>query len=131
MTGSNNDPGIIPRLCDRMFGRISQETNDQTAFKIEITYFEIYNEKIYDLLDPKNSSKRPLKVREHTLLGPMVDGLSVLAVSSYEQITQLMDEGNKCRTVASTNMNSESSRSHAVFTIHLTQIVSDMENSVG
>jgi hypothetical protein len=60
----------------------------------------------------------------------MVDGLSVLAVSSFEQINQLMEDGNQCRTVASTNMNCESSRSHAVFTIHLTQIISDMEKSV-
>jgi kinesin family protein 13 len=90
---------------------------------------EIYNEKVHDLLDPNNSSKRSLKVREHMVLGPIVDGLSVLAVSSFEQITRLMDEGNKFRTVAATNMNTESSRSHAVFTIHLTQIITDMENS--
>lgn len=60
----------------------------------------------------------------------MVEGLSVLAVSSYEQIFCLMNDGNKCRTVAATNMNAESSRSHAVFTIRLTQIVSDVENAV-
>uniref|UniRef100_A0A914C1N4 Kinesin motor domain-containing protein n=1 Tax=Acrobeloides nanus TaxID=290746 RepID=A0A914C1N4_9BILA len=89
---------------------------------------EIYNEKVRDLLDPKSSNKRNLKVREHTILGPMVDGLSVLAVSSFEQIARLIDEGNKCRTVAATNMNTESSRSHAVFTIRLTQIVSDLQN---
>ncbi|KAI6191397.1 Kinesin motor domain-containing protein [Aphelenchoides bicaudatus] len=129
MMGSPTEPGLIPRLCDRIFGRIDEETNDQTKFKVEVSYLEIYNEKVHDLLDPKNSNKRPLKVREHTLLGVIVDGLSVLAVSSFEQITQLMDEGNKCRTVAATNMNSESSRSHAVFTLHLTQIVSDVENS--
>lgn len=77
-----------------------------------------------------SSNKRNLKVREHTILGPMVDGLSVLAVSSFEQIARLIDEGNKCRTVAATNMNTESSRSHAVFTIRLTQIVSDLDNDV-
>lgn len=60
----------------------------------------------------------------------MVEGLSVLAVSSYEQISRLMNDGNKCRTVAATNMNAESSRSHAVFTIRLTQIVADTENAV-
>lgn len=77
-----------------------------------------------------SSSKRPLKVREHKILGPVVDGLSVLAVSSYAEITRLMDEGNKCRTVASTNMNAESSRSHAVFTLQITQTVTDELNSV-
>lgn len=77
-----------------------------------------------------SSSKKPLKVREHSILGPMVEGLSLLAVSSYEQIALLIHDGNKCRTVAATNMNAESSRSHAVFTIKLTQTVSDSENSV-
>lgn len=71
-----------------------------------------------DLLNPKPS---PLKVREHPLLGPYVEDLSKLAVTSYEEIMQLMDEGNKTRTVAATNMNESSSRSHAVFTILFTQ----------
>lgn len=69
-------------------------------------------------------------MREHSILGPMVEGLSLLAVSSFEQIALLIDDGNKCRTVASTNMNAESSRSHAVFTIKLSQTVSDLEHSV-
>lgn len=73
--------------------------------------------------------KRPLKVREHAILGPMVEGLAVLAVSSYEQIVRLIDDGNKCRTVAATNMNAESSRSHAVFTIRLTQTVSNLSSN--
>ncbi|KAI1724019.1 kinesin motor domain-containing protein [Ditylenchus destructor] len=96
-----------------IFERIERESNELTTFKAEVSYMEIYNERVRDLLDPKNSSKRPLKVREHSILGPMVEGLSVLAVSNYDQISQLMDDGNKCRTVAATNMNAESSRSHA------------------
>ncbi|MCP9263288.1 Kinesin-like protein KIF13B [Dirofilaria immitis] len=94
---------------------------------VEVSYLEIYNEKVRDLLDPKKTNKN-LKVREHKVLGPMVDGLSVLAVSSFEQITSLMEEGNKSRTVAATNMNTESSRSHAVFNIRLTQALTDTEN---
>lgn len=61
----------------------------------------------------------------------MVDGLSVLAVSSFEQIACLIEEGNKSRTVAATNMNAESSRSHAVFNIILTQILRDTDKDVG
>lgn len=71
-----------------------------------------------------------MKVREHKILGPMVDGLSVLAVSSFDQIAKLIEEGNKSRTVAATNMNAESSRSHAVFNIRLAQILTDVENGV-
>ena len=85
---------------------------------------EIYNEKVHDLLDP-GPHKHSLKVREHTVLGPYVDGLALLAVASYEDIETLMEEGNKSRTVAATNMNCESSRSHAVFNVILTQICTD------
>ena len=128
MMGTSELPGIIPRLCNAVFERIAVETGESTNFKVEVSYMEIYNERVRDLLDPKKSSKQNLKVREHKSLGPMVDGLSVLAVSSFDQIARLIDEGNKCRTVAATNMNAESSRSHAVFTIRLTQLLVDVEN---
>ncbi len=126
--GSPNDKGLIPRLCDAIFERIALNEDTNTCFKIEVSYMEIYNEKVHDLLDPKGT-KQNLKVREHNILGPYVDGLSTLAVSSFEEIDNLMAEGNKSRTVAATNMNSESSRSHAVFTITLTCSVTD--TSVG
>lgn len=81
---------------------------------------EIYCERVRDLLNPQNKNSN-LKVREHPLLGPYVEDLSKLAVTSYKDIHELMDEGNKARTVAATNMNETSSRSHAVFTIIFTQ----------
>ena len=80
---------------------------------------EIYCERVRDLLNPNN--KGNLRVREHPILGPYVEDLSKLAVTSFEDILELMDEGNKARTVAATNMNETSSRSHAVFTIIFTQ----------
>ena len=64
---------------------------------------QIYNEKVRDLLNPKNTGN--LRVREHPSLGPYVEDLSKLAVNSYEEMMTLMDEGNKARTVAATNMN--------------------------
>ena len=91
---------------------------------------EIYNEKVYDLLDLTSTNKAGLKVREHNVLGPYVDGLSQLAVISYQEIEDLMMEGNKSRTVASTNMNNESSRSHAVFTVILTFTLMDALSGV-
>ncbi|XP_062573075.1 kinesin-like protein KIF13B isoform X4 [Saccostrea cucullata] len=121
--------GIIPRLCDLMFERIAKLRSEDTSFKVEVSYMEIYNEKVHDLLDPKGS-KQNLKVREHNILGPYVDGLSMLAVASYEDIDNLMNEGNKSRTVAATNMNNESSRSHAVFNIVLTQTLTDLSTGV-
>ncbi|CAI4227030.1 unnamed protein product [Auanema sp. JU1783] len=124
MMGTADQPGIIPRLCNEVFRQIEVTSCETHQYKVEVSYMEIYNERVRDLLDPKKSNKH-LKVREHKILGPMVDGLSVLAVSSAEQIACLIEEGNKSRTVAATNMNAESSRSHAVFNITITQILKD------
>ncbi|XP_041360770.1 kinesin-like protein KIF13A isoform X2 [Gigantopelta aegis] len=123
MMGTNEHKGIIPRLCDALFDHIADRRSN-SSFKVEVSYMEIYNEKVHDLLDLKGN-KQNLKVREHNILGPYVDGLSTLVVSSFEDIETLMSEGNKSRTVAATNMNSESSRSHAVFNIILTQTLVD------
>ncbi|KAL5269141.1 hypothetical protein ACHWQZ_G002835 [Mnemiopsis leidyi] len=112
--------GVIPQTCEEMFQRIGEETDEDTTFSVEVSYMEIYNEKVHDLLNPANNNKN-LRVREHPVLGPYVEDLAKLAVQSYTDISDLMDEGNKSRTVASTNMNETSSRSHAVFSIILTQ----------
>ncbi|XP_072416990.1 kinesin-like protein KIF13A isoform X4 [Chiloscyllium punctatum] len=127
MMGSVDVPGLIPRLCGALFGRVSKEESESHTFKVEVSYMEIYNEKVRDLLDPKGS-RHTLKVREHKVLGPYVDGLSQLAVTCFEDIESLMSEGNKSRTVAATNMNEESSRSHAVFSIILTQTLNDLQS---
>uniref|UniRef100_A0AAR2LCQ7 plus-end-directed kinesin ATPase n=1 Tax=Pygocentrus nattereri TaxID=42514 RepID=A0AAR2LCQ7_PYGNA len=92
---------------------------------LQVSYMEIYCERVRDLLNPKN--KGNLRVREHPLLGPYVEDLSKLAVTSYNDIQDLMDSGNKARTVAATNMNETSSRSHAVFNIIFTQQRHDAE----
>ncbi|XP_060522823.1 kinesin-like protein unc-104 isoform X4 [Cylas formicarius] len=111
--------GIIPQICKELFRKIRHNTNLDVKYSVEVSYMEIYCERVRDLLNPKN--KGNLKVREHPLLGPYVEDLSKLAVTSYEDIHDLIDEGNKARTVAATNMNETSSRSHAVFTIFFTQ----------
>ncbi|XP_068931754.1 kinesin-like protein KIF13B isoform X2 [Petaurus breviceps papuanus] len=127
MMGTADQPGLIPRLCSGLFERTQKEENEEQSFKVEVSYMEIYNEKVRDLLDPKGS-RQTLKVREHNVLGPYVDGLSKLAVTSYKDIESLMSEGNKSRTVAATNMNEESSRSHAVFKIILTHTLYDVQS---
>ncbi|XP_030388492.1 kinesin-like protein KIF13A isoform X2 [Scaptodrosophila lebanonensis] len=129
MMGSQESKGIIPRLCDKLFSAIANKSTPDLMYKVEVSYMEIYNEKVHDLLDPK-PNKQSLKVREHNVMGPYVDGLSQLAVASYKDIDNLMTEGNKSRTVAATNMNAESSRSHAVFSVVLTQILTDQATGV-
>ncbi|XP_037102409.1 kinesin-like protein KIF13B isoform X2 [Syngnathus acus] len=127
MMGSVDQPGLIPRLCSALFERTQKEQREQEKFTVEVSYMEIYNEKVRDLLDPKGG-RQTLRVREHKVLGPYVDGLSRLAVASYKDIEVLMSEGNKSRTVAATNMNEESSRSHAVFNIILTHTLTDVQS---
>lgn len=119
MMGYGEDKGIIPRTCSELFNRIKNNQQENLTYRVEVSYIEIYNEKVRDLLNPKN--KGNLKVREHPSLGPYVEDLSRLVVTSFDDIEHLMDEGNKARTVAATNMNETSSRSHAVFTLFLTQ----------
>uniref|UniRef100_A0A674CVY7 Kinesin family member 1B n=1 Tax=Salmo trutta TaxID=8032 RepID=A0A674CVY7_SALTR len=115
--------GIIPLVC-------SSHLNPSSLAHLNncVSYMEIYCERVRDLLNPKN--KGNLRVREHPLLGPYVEDLSKLAVTSYNDINDLMDAGNKARTVAATNMNETSSRSHAVFTIVFTQRKYDSETDL-
>nr|XP_055058327.1 kinesin-like protein KIF1A isoform X6 [Misgurnus anguillicaudatus] len=121
--------GIIPLLCEDLFTKISDNNDNSMGYSVEVSYMEIYCERVRDLLNPKN--KGNLRVREHPLMGPYVEDLSKLAVTSYTDIQDLMDSGNKARTVAATNMNETSSRSHAVFNIIFTQKRhdSDSENT--
>ncbi|XP_056102269.1 kinesin-like protein KIF1A isoform X23 [Rhinichthys klamathensis goyatoka] len=118
--------GIIPLLCEDLFTKFNDNNTDNNmSYSVEVSYMEIYCERVRDLLNPKN--KGNLRVREHPLLGPYVEDLSKLAVTSYNDIQDLMDSGNKARTVAATNMNETSSRSHAVFNIIFTQKRHDSE----
>ncbi|SPN97362.1 probable kinesin [Cephalotrichum gorgonifer] len=129
MMGYGKEVGIIPMICQDMFRRIEKLQEDKSlGFTVEVSYLEIYNERVRDLLNP--TTKGNLKVREHPSTGPYVEDLAKLAVSSFAEIEHLMDEGNKARTVAATNMNETSSRSHAVFTLMLTQKKYDAETKM-
>lgn len=127
MMGYGPEAGVIPKICQDMFERIDrvQAADPNIKCTVEVSYLEIYNERVRDLLNP--STKGNLKVREHPSTGPYVEDLAKLVVSSFQEIENLMDEGNKARTVAATNMNETSSRSHAVFTLILTQKRNDTE----
>ncbi|KAI9790140.1 MAG: kinesin-like protein Klp8 [Peltula sp. TS41687] len=129
MMGYRKEAGVIPRICQDMFERITELQKDTTVrCTVEVSYLEIYNERVRDLLNP--STKGNLKVREHPSTGPYVEDLAKLVVRSFQEIDNLMDEGNKARTVAATNMNETSSRSHAVFTLTLTQRRHDVETNL-
>ncbi|KAK7471223.1 hypothetical protein VKT23_002632 [Stygiomarasmius scandens] len=130
MMGYGPDKGIIPLTCSELFTRVDEKKakDPNVNFTVEVSYIEIYNEKVRDLLNPKNTGN--LRVREHPSLGPYVEDLSKLVVGSYDEMMTLMDEGNKARTVAATNMNETSSRSHAVFTLLLTMKRHDVDTNL-
>ena len=126
MMGYGEEAGVIPRICEDMFARITEMQKDKNlTYTVEVSYLEIYNERVRDLLNP--TTKGNLKVREHPSTGPYVEDLAKLVVRSFQEIRHLMDEGNKARTVAATSMNETSSRSHAVFTLTVTQRRHDVE----
>ncbi|XP_017297699.1 kinesin-like protein KIF16B isoform X4 [Kryptolebias marmoratus] len=128
MMGLPGDAGLIPRICEGLFSRISEATRwDEASFRTEVSYLEIYNERVRDLLRRKSSHTYNLRVREHPKDGPYVEDLSKHLVQNYSDVEELMEAGNINRTTASTGMNDVSSRSHAIFTINFTQAKFDAE----
>lgn len=140
----DEDEGLIPRIAKSLFAKIeansrsnssSNVSNSGTScnYRTEVSYLEIYNEKVRDLLRPTLKSKsastmasspqqqQSLKVREHPKTGVYVQDLSQHTVVNFEDIHELISRGNMNRTTAATNMNDVSSRSHAIFTIKFAQ----------
>uniref|UniRef100_A0AAQ5X3C1 Kinesin-like protein KIF14 n=1 Tax=Amphiprion ocellaris TaxID=80972 RepID=A0AAQ5X3C1_AMPOC len=113
MMGFEEEVGVIPRFCQELFSRLAPMENEEVKCHVEMSYFEVYNEKIHDLLvtrDEPNQRRMPLRVREHPVHGPYVAELSAW-----------LELGNKQRATAATGMNDKSSRSHSVFTLVMTQ----------
>ncbi|CAK7223172.1 hypothetical protein SEUCBS140593_005148 [Sporothrix eucalyptigena] len=131
MMGTPNEPGLIPRTCEDLFQRIeaAQIETPNIAYNVRVSYFEVYNEHVRDLLVPVVPAQPSyyLKIRESPTEGPYVKDLTEVPVRSLDEILRYMQMGDRSRTVASTKMNDTSSRSHAVFTILLRQIHHDME----
>ena len=131
VVGYGADKGIIPLACERIFERIAQAVaagagdSDRTVtYRVEASMLEIYMERVRDLLAPAASAGE-LRVRHGTKEGFFVEGLSRSAVADAPSILQLMDNGSKTRTVASTAMNATSSRAHTIFQVRLTQTAVD------
>ncbi|XP_036403122.1 uncharacterized protein kif16bb [Megalops cyprinoides] len=128
MMGNPGDSGLTPRICEGLFSRITGMTHwDKSSFHTEVSYLEIYNEHVRDLLRRKSTETFNMRVREHPKTGPYVEGLTKHLVQNYGDVEQLMKAGNSNRTTASTGMNDVSSRSHAIFTISFTQAKFDAE----
>ncbi|KAG1930158.1 kinesin heavy chain [Pimephales promelas] len=120
MEGKLHDPngrGIIPRIAEDIFNHI-YIMDENLEFHIKVSYFEIYMDKIRDLLDV---SKTNLSVHEDKNRVPYVKGCTERFVSSPDEVMDVIDEGKANRHVAVTNMNEHSSRSHSIFLISIKQ----------
>ncbi|KAJ8610847.1 hypothetical protein CTAYLR_006466 [Chrysophaeum taylorii] len=124
---SDDNKGLIPRINASIFDRIKaeQKEHESRRFLVQMSFFEIYNEIIYDLLDPsprKDKEKAGgLQVKEHPVLGIHVKGLQQIVASDAVKVSELMELGGRNRTVGATQMNSESSRSHSICLLMLHQ----------
>lgn len=131
MIGYGPNVGIVPISCAQIFERVRNLTNDTKSYQVQLSILEIYNEKVQDLLiDPGRRPKGGLKVREHKQLGVYVQDLGKHPVDSYEAIEELMDEGQRNRSIGSTQMNATSSRAHTVITIEFKQIIKENGRSM-
>ena len=114
MEGSPTDPGLIRRSIEYIFN-LAQQSQDSYSFKL--SYLEIYNEHITDLL---STQIKDLRLGERNE-GVFVDGLSEHEVNNTDEVLGLLSKGQKQRVVAETKMNHSSSRSHAVFSFIITR----------
>lgn len=113
----DNSRGIIPRIVDQMFTSIMRSPSN-IEYTVRVSYMEIYMERIRDLLMPQNDN---LPVHEEKSRGVYVKGLMEIYVASVQEVYEVMKRGGGARATAATNMNQESSRSHSIFVITITQ----------
>jgi hypothetical protein len=112
---SASDDGVLPRVINYLFDKIAYEIDNDIS--IFITFLEIYNEVLSDLLDPNNN--KPINIREDENKQMVVDNITKIKINNSTEALNLLMKGSKNRHVASTGMNKESSRSHAVFSIYI------------
>nr|CAD2137668.1 unnamed protein product [Meloidogyne enterolobii] len=116
--GESDKQGIIPRIINDIFNHIFNLDDENLEFHIKVSYFEIYNERIRDLLDV---TKTNLTIHEDKNRVPFVKNVTELFVSSPDEVLAAIEDGKTNRQVAVTNMNEHSSRSHSVFQIQVDQ----------
>jgi len=127
MGGAPDPPelrGITPRMNDALFEKIKEESVGTKRFLVMCSYFEIYNEIIFDLLNPvadRGKLGGGLQIKEHPVLGIYVKDLTEIVAENSQKLEDLLDNGTKNRAVSSTNMNGASSRSHSIFSIKVHQ----------
>ncbi|MED6109314.1 Kinesin-like protein KIN-4C [Stylosanthes scabra] len=131
--GEGTSGGVIPRVLESIFERV-KETKDSMEFLIRVSFIEIFKEEVFDLLDPNTSrgdatsatkpvvlGRVPIQIRESVNGGITLSGVTEPEVKTKEEMASYLSSGSLSRATGSTNMNSQSSRSHAIFTITMEQ----------
>lgn len=142
MFGSSENQGLIPRICHQIFDRIRQRNDADSEYVVSVSFLEIYLEKVYDLLGisinkrgspRKGTDKREsLTIHESTAFGVYVEGATAVSVGDGDELLQCIHLGETQRYKGMTDMNLESSRSHAIVKISLVKrdnVESNIQNS--
>ncbi|XP_057975126.1 kinesin-like protein KIN-4C [Malania oleifera] len=135
-TGNDSEGGIIPKVLETIFSRV-EAMKDSSEFLIRVSFIEIFKEEVFDLLDPNSSTlcknegvsqaklaapaRVPIQIRETVNGGITLAGVTEAEVRTKEEMASYLSRGSLSRATGSTNMNSQSSRSHAIFTISMEQ----------
>ncbi|KAI0458895.1 kinesin-II 95 kDa subunit [Xylaria acuta] len=124
------DRGVIPRLLSGVFRRakkLAKDSNGGTTVAVALSYYEIYNDKVFDLLEPvEKRTPSGLPLRAEANGKTVVAGLSERPCEDLKDFEQLYIEANTNRVTAATKLNAHSSRSHAILRVKMTQITGDM-----
>lgn len=133
-TGEESAGGIIPNVMRSIFKRVQDLKEESNEFLIRVSFIEIFKEEVFDLLDPNASkgesvcnakfaapARVPIQIRETLSGGITLAGVTEPEVKTKEEMSSYLSRGSMSRATGSTNMNSQSSRSHAIFTITMEQ----------
>ncbi|KAG5507041.1 hypothetical protein JKF63_05787 [Porcisia hertigi] len=121
----NELQGIIPRACADLFDglRAKRAKDSDFTYRVELSYYEIYNEKVFDLIRPQRNTD--LRIRNSPNAGPFIEGLTWKMVSKEEDVASVIRKGMQERHTAATKFNDRSSRSHAILTFNIVQLSMD------
>ncbi|XQJ26564.1 kinesin, putative [Leishmania guyanensis] len=121
----NELQGIIPRACMDLFDglRAKRAKDSDFTYRVEVSYYEIYNEKVFDLIRPQRNTD--LRIRNSPNSGPFIEGLTWKMVSREEDVARVIRKGMQERHTAATKFNDRSSRSHAILTFNIVQLSMD------
>lgn len=118
MLGSEECPGVVSLTVSELYRRVDELQSEGQKCDVAVAYFEVYNEVVRDLLCPGGS---PLVVRDDPSKGIIISNLSTHRVKEADALLELLLRGNRNRTQHATDANAESSRSHAIFQVYVSQ----------